>query len=264
MTGGAMNSDAMTDQAMPLHLPGLTSITRLKVYDSPAPDGQRGGTPHMHLLCSEMYFVLAGSGAVEMIDANGFSRVELRPNDALTFTPGTIHRLINPNGDLELLILMEHNGLPESGDNVVCLEEHYLADDATFAEAMRAPSLEAAYQRRDRGVNGFLKLKAAFTESESTGRASFERFLQLALARTAPFRAGWLEILQNEQAAAAAALNQHQALDKGQIDNLLRAEHGVTASQEATRLGFCGHLHRYPAPVADQHLPFKLEGLQSS
>src|SRR5690606_20333138 len=104
---------------MQLQMPGATLMTRLKVYDTPTPDGQIGGTPHVHLVCTEMYVVLNGSGAVEMIDKNGFSRVELKQHDALLFSAGTIHRLINSNRDLEILVIMQNSGLPERGDNVV-------------------------------------------------------------------------------------------------------------------------------------------------
>jgi mannose-6-phosphate isomerase-like protein (cupin superfamily) len=242
---------------MQLHMPGLTSMTRLKVYDSLAPDGQRGGTPHVHLLCTETYYVLAGSGAVEMIDASGFSRIELRPSEALVFSPGTIHRLVNPNGDLQILVLMEHDGLPESGDNVPCFEQNWLADDAAFAEAMRVSSLETAYLRRDRGVSGFLALKATFEQDVEAGRAAYEAFLRCALERTAPFRAGWGSILKNEQVAANVAIRQLVALDDGDVTDLLLAQHALIPLPDSTRLGFCGHLHRYPAV-------FALEGTQAS
>jgi mannose-6-phosphate isomerase-like protein (cupin superfamily) len=130
-----------------LRMPGATLVTRLKVYDTPAPDGQRGGTPHFHLLCTEMYFVLAGSGAVEMLDQHGSARVELLPHSALIFSPGTIHRLINPNGNLEILVIMQNSGLPERGDNVVCFASEWLADDERYAEAMRVNTLDDAYRR---------------------------------------------------------------------------------------------------------------------
>ncbi len=237
---------------MTLHMPGLTSMSRLRVYDTPAPDGKRGGTPHMHLLCTEMYYVLAGSGAVEMLDANGYSCVELKLNDALVFAPGTVHRLLNPSGDLEILVLMEHDGLPEGGDNIVCFEEAYLADQEAFADAMRVTSLEAAYQRRDRGVEGFLRLKAAFEQDGESGRAAFEAFLQRALERTAPFRASWGSILKNEQVAASEAERQWVALDNSDLASLLAARHAVLPSPTSARLGFCGQLHRYPALFAPE------------
>src|SRR5262249_53517259 len=61
-------------QFPPLRMPGATLLTRLKVYNSVAPDGQSGGTPHCHLACSELYFVLQGMGAVDLIDSDGFRR----------------------------------------------------------------------------------------------------------------------------------------------------------------------------------------------
>ena len=69
----------------PLRMPGGTLVTRLKVYDTVSPDGQISGTPHIHFLCTEMYFVIGGSGAVEMIDANGFSCVEMHLHSGAWF-----------------------------------------------------------------------------------------------------------------------------------------------------------------------------------
>ncbi|HEX2620732.1 MAG TPA: hypothetical protein VHL11_11300, partial [Phototrophicaceae bacterium] len=105
----------ITQTQKQVHMPGAILMTRLKVYDTPTPDGQIGGTPHLHLLCSEMYLGLAGSGAVELLDKDGFSQVELQQYQTLLFTPGTIHRLINPNRDLEILVIMQNSGLPERG-----------------------------------------------------------------------------------------------------------------------------------------------------
>lgn len=228
-----------------LRLPGSISISRLQVYATPAPDGQCGGTPHVHLLCTETYFVLKGSGAVEMIDSRGFSRVELRPYDALTFTPGTIHRLINASGDLELLVLMGHSGLPERGDNVVCFTDDYLSDDAAFANAMRVQSLDDAYRRRDRGVDGFTRLKAAFAANAEAGQAALSHFYEVAVARSAPFRPEWERVLALEADLVRDSSTQLGSLNAGNIGALLGAQHGLIAAQPPASLGFCGHLHRY-------------------
>ncbi len=230
-----------------MQMPGSISMSRLKVYDTPTPDGQRGGTPHVHLLCSEMYTVIGGSGAVELIDASGFSRVGLGAGDALLFSPGTIHRLINTSGDLDILVIMQHSGLPERGDNVVCFPESLLADDATFAQAMRAATLEDAYRRRDRGVEGFLALKTAFAADAETGRAALRHFLALALERTAAQRAEWDDIVQGEVESSRNALDQLETLCAGQLDGLLGAQHALVKGGEPASLGFCGHLFRYPA-----------------
>ena len=165
-------------QPKPLRMPGSTLVTRLNVYDSVTPDGQRGGTPHVHLLCTEMYFVTAGSGSVEMLDWHGYSKKELKLHDALVFSPGTLHRLINPEGNLELLIIMQNSGLPERGDNVVTFTGDLLSTDEAYQSAMRVSSFEEAQARRDKGVEGFTALKAAFEQSLETGREALEQVLR--------------------------------------------------------------------------------------
>jgi mannose-6-phosphate isomerase-like protein (cupin superfamily) len=233
-----------------LRMPGSILMTRLRVYDTPTPDGQRGGTPHVHLICTEMYFVLRGSGAVEMIDANGFARLELQPNAALLFTPGTVHRLINPNGDLEILVMMQNSGLPERGDNVVCFADEWMESDEKYAEAMRITTLEDAYRRRDRGVEGFLQLKSAFDEGEEAGRAALRRFYELVERRTAPLRGEWQQIVRSGAEAEASAAIQHlEALDLKDIGFLLNAQHELINAAEMSAPGFCGHLNRYFDPV---------------
>lgn len=227
-------------------MPGSVSMSRLKVYDTPTPDGQIGGTPHVHLVCTETYFVLSGSGAVEMIDSNGFAKVALNQHDALTFTPGTIHRLINSKRDLEILVIMGNSGLPEHGDNVVTFTDEWLSTDDAYAGAMRVNSVEDAYQRRDRGVQGFLQLKSAFETSLSAGQDALQRFYAQANARTAHQQERWRKIVQTGTLAQA-----QQSLE--QIDNLQSKNtaylsknlvHHIPATDTQTP-GFCGHLSRY-------------------
>lgn len=42
-------------------LPGGVAVSHLCVYDWPAADGLHGGTPHMHLACSEGMSSRAGA-----------------------------------------------------------------------------------------------------------------------------------------------------------------------------------------------------------
>src|SRR5687768_5708435 len=95
--------------------PGAVGVSHLRVYDTRAPDGLAGGTPHVHTVCTEAYLVVNGAGAVQTLTTEGYQETALEPGVAVWFTPGTIHRLVN-HGDLELFVLMQNDGLPEAGD----------------------------------------------------------------------------------------------------------------------------------------------------
>lgn len=230
-------------------MPGATLTTRLNVYDTPTPDGQIGGTPHMHLLCSEMYFVTKGSGFVEMIDYQGFSRIELKTHSALIFSPGTIHRLINPERDLELFIIMQNSGLPERGDNVVSFTQDIMHSAEAYAKAMKAGSFAEAYRRRDQGVEGFLELKAAFALSLEKGRERLEQFFTQAVIRTQTLRQEWEStVIQGALAEAQRSLKQVEQLNQNQPAYLQDAQHFLINPGDFKTPGFCGALNRYFDP----------------
>ena len=138
-----------------MKLPGGIGISHLKVYDD-------GGTPHLHTACTEAYAVVGGVGAVQTLTLNeGFQETPLEKGALVSFSPGTIHRLVN-GGDLEIFVLMSNAGLPEAGDMVITFEPPVLADLAKYAEAAVLPeqSLDAAVRRREKAMAGFLRLRA--------------------------------------------------------------------------------------------------------
>jgi mannose-6-phosphate isomerase-like protein (cupin superfamily) len=245
-----MNNPVNVATAPALRMPGATLVTRLKVYDTVTPDGQRGGTPHFHFLCTEMYFVLAGSGGVELLDHTGFSTVALRPHSALIFSPGTLHRLINPDGDLEILVIMQNSGLPERGDNVVCFTDEFMGDDAAYTAAMKVSSVDEAYQRRDRGVQGFLRLKAAFERSHAEGQAALTGFYKQANERTRHLREHWQQVITGGAAAEVSrSVDSLRALDAGDMGFLFEAAQHLIHVGDYNKPGFCGHLNRYFDPA---------------
>lgn len=240
-----------------LRMPGATLVTRLKVYDTITPDGQFGGTPHMHLLCSEMYFVTTGSGFVEMIDWQGFSRVELKSSSVLVFSPGTIHRLINPNKDLELFIVMQNSGLPERGDNVVSFTDDILSTEESYKQAMTVKSFDDAYLRRDKGVEGFNALKASFEEGLDVGQNALRLFHERAAERTSELRSSWESVIATGPLKEAQiSLNQVSQLATSQLDYLQQAQHFLIEAQAFKTPGFCGSLNRYFDPAT-----LELEGI---
>ena len=82
-----------------------------------------------------------------------------RPHPAgsfVWFTPGTIHRLLNDGGDLEIVVLMQNAGLPEAGDMVITFDDAVLptprpTEAAALPEATTASDPDPAWAWRDRG-----------------------------------------------------------------------------------------------------------------
>lgn len=237
------------DQVTPL--PGGVGVSRLCVYDTVSADGLVGGTPHMHLCCSEAYVVVGGSGSVQTLTlAEGFRETPLRLGAVVWFAPGTIHRLVNPGG-LDIVVLMQNSGLPEAGDAVLTFPAEVVADAAAYAEAATLPAggapgtdPTAAFQRRDLAVRGFAALRAAV---ERDGPRPLREFHAAAAALVASRLPAWRERWKAGALRAATETGaQLDALAVGDIGHL--AEAGVrelAAPSESGRLGMCGLLDTY-------------------
>src|ERR1700688_4258886 len=114
--------------------PGGIGVTHLRVYDSLAPDGLAGGSPHMHFACSEAYLVIKGRGFVQTLSITGFREIPLHAGSMVWFTPGIIHRLVNTDARLEIFAVMENAGLPEHGDSVFTFPITYLQDEDSYLQ----------------------------------------------------------------------------------------------------------------------------------
>lgn len=217
----------MTEHVM---LPGGVGVSRLCVYDTT-------GSPHIHLACAEAYVVIAGRGAVQTISADGFAEHPLEPGGLLTFTPGTVHRLIN-HGGLEIVVLMANSGLPEAGDAVLTFPPEVLADAGRYAEAVTLDgTLASAHRRRDLAIEGFGLLR------ETGLTAFYEAAIRLKQPLLDSWRDRW-----GAGALRAAQETGHQldALGRGDPGHLTEAR--VTAVPEPVergRLGMCGRLDIY-------------------
>ncbi len=165
--------------------PGAVGVSHLRVYDSEGPDGLRGGTPHVHSACTEAYAVAAGSGAVQTLSADGFRETPLEPGTFVWFTPGTVHRLVNGDGRLEIFVIMANAGLPEAGDMVLTFPDEVLDDADAYREAAARPvDDEGVRRRRDLAVEGFLAIKAG-------GDVALAGFHRRAAGLVAPLAGGW-------------------------------------------------------------------------
>ncbi|MEU8258031.1 cupin [Micromonospora inaquosa] len=228
-------------------LPGGIGVSRLRVYDSVASDGLVGGTPHVHLCCTEGYVVTDGEGAVQTLTTAGFRETPLRPGAVVWFEPGTVHRLVS-RGGLRIVVLMQNSGLPEAGDAVLTFPPEVLADPAAYAAAAALPDggapgadVHAAYRRRDLAVSGFQALRAG-------GPAALAAFHAAAIALRQPLLARWRQRWEAGAGRAAAdTARQLDALERGDPAHLGEAGvYAVAEPVERGRLGMCGLLETYP------------------
>lgn len=244
------------DSNAPLPLPGGVGLTHLKVYDSPAPDGVRGGSAHVHFTCTEAYYVLRGSGRVQTLSHAGFAETPLQTGQVVYFSPGVIHRLVN-DGDLEILVVMQNSGLPEAGDFVLAFESKTLGDPEKYAHLAALSSHgevytsndEAARRRRDRTIDGFMQWKRRF---ETEGEFALDEFYRLALELVRPKLAAWREVWQGAPLDAARQTGEQlELLERGEIAHLRRGLVNVLpAPDENRKWGMCGTLGIYPLPAS--------------
>jgi mannose-6-phosphate isomerase-like protein (cupin superfamily) len=231
--------------------PGGIGVTHLRVYDSLAPDGLAGGSPHMHFACSEAYLVIQGRGFVQTLSNTGLREIPLRAGSMVWFTPGLIHRLVNTDAQLEIFAVMENAGLPEHGDSVFTFPLKYLQDkdrclqSASLGKAglAFADQQDAARRRRDLAVEGFQILRG---ESE---KGSLQIFYDQAARLMRAKEPLWREIWEaGPMYTIQRTRNFLDKLNLGTGDYLNEGrvfEVPVDPEHEARKLGMCGTLRPY-------------------
>jgi len=232
-------------------LPGGIGVSHLRVYDTPAPDGLAGGTPHLHTVCTEAYVVVAGSGAVHTLTLAGHQVWSLEPGAFVWFTPGTIHRLVN-HGGLEIIVLMANAGLPEAGDMVITFPPSTLADRDAYWRAASLPDHDrttagpgdAPRQRRDLAVPVFVDMIGAMNAGDDT---PLRRFYEAAQTLVEPSLPQWEQIWRAGPLDAANATGrQLAALATGDTSHLRSAAvRTMPPPPHERRFGCCGTLGTY-------------------
>jgi mannose-6-phosphate isomerase-like protein (cupin superfamily) len=225
--------------------PGATAVSGLRVYDWPAEDGLRGGSPHIHLACTEAYVVVGGEGELHTLTVAGLERTPLRPGVVAWFGPGTVHRAVNLDGALKVVVVMQNSGLPEAGDAVLTFPPEHLESPEKYRLASKVESEDDARRRRDLAVEGYLSLVDAVASGKPEALAEFYR--QAVQLRSKLFDT-WDEVLRDGVVAAAQrTANQLSALREGRIEHLLEAAVRVERAPEPAdrAFGMCGRLDRY-------------------
>lgn len=230
-------------------LPGGIGVSHLRAYEWAAEDGVCGGSPHIHLACTEAYVVTGGKGAAHTLSVTGgYRETPLEAGSIAWFSPGTVHRMVQ-GGDLRITVLMQNSGLPEAGDAVFTFPPEVLADPAAYAEAAALPSPgtdEAARRRRDLAIRGYLRLKEALEDGDSGPLREFHR---AAAALVAPKVADWVPKWRAGALAAAELTGEHlKALANGDASHL--AASGVREATPSKRDGYgmCGRREEYEIP----------------
>jgi mannose-6-phosphate isomerase-like protein (cupin superfamily) len=235
-------------------LPAGVGVSYLEVYESESPDGIRGGSAHVHLSCTEAYVVIGGSGKLQTLSSKGFEEIDLHPRQVVWFTPGVVHRLVN-GGDLDIIIVMQNGGLPESGDCILSFPPEYLKDRARYRAAVELPPIErgrddvdaAAKRRKDLSITGFVGLREAM---EHEGFVALEAFYRDAAALVVGDRERWNEVWQQGAVRATETTgSQLDALGRGDLSYLEQGALRVTQVRAGSpRAGMCGRITSFDVP----------------
>lgn len=249
MTGPSLPTPA---ERFGVALPGGTSVSHVRVYETIGPDGLAGGSPHLHTVCTEAYLVIDGEGMVQTLSGAGYAETALVHGTIAWFSPGTVHRLINLDGRLELFVLMSNAGLPEAGDMVLAFEPDVLADRSRYRTAADLPAdgittdgrPDAAMARRDLAVTGFHHWRRLV---EDQGAGAINGLYTAAVDLLADRSTTWASLLDGDPAAdLARSRAQVAALES---DRSAAAEHLATSAirshsllPDTRRMGCCGTL----------------------
>lgn len=159
---------------------GGIGLTHLTVYEQrPAPDGTNCGSPHVHAITDEAYYILSGTGRAELHDTqHGFRKIDLKPGQYLQFPPCVLHRIVSTGG-LVILAVMGNAGLAEQGDARIYFGKAVDDDPAEYARLAglaREKGLEGALERRDAAVRAHNELVGLWETSPDSYFQELRRF----------------------------------------------------------------------------------------
>jgi mannose-6-phosphate isomerase-like protein (cupin superfamily) len=218
-------------------------LTHLTVYDQrPAPDGLMSGSPHVHAVTDEGYYVVSGQGRVELHDLEaGFRTVELLPGRYVQFPPGVVHRLVGTDR-LVLIVVMGNAGLAERGDARIYFGKAVDEDQEEYARLSglaKTKGLEGALDRRDAAVRAYAGLLELWAKDRKAYFRELDRFVGVHMKAAAGLRKSFSEAVEAGPVAWGERFRKR-------VENLPDAGGGPTAAlhvpPEDATLGMCGVL----------------------
>ena len=229
---------------------GGIGLTHLTVYGQrPAPDGKHSGCAHVHAITDEAYYVISGTGAVELHDLeHGFRSVPLSPGSYVQFAPGTLHRAVN-GGDLVVLGIMGNAGLAERGDARIWFGPEADADPALYRELWTLPArrgLEGALERRDRSVSAYMELLRLWDGDRAAYQQRLSAFVDLHARSMAPLRERFQNVVQQ---GPASWLQSAFARIDGLPSLIDRPQAERVGAEETPKFGMCGVLRPLDVPA---------------
>jgi mannose-6-phosphate isomerase-like protein (cupin superfamily) len=236
----------MADQPSFPAFPNGIGVARLRVDATAAPaDRLAGGAPHVHLASTEAYYVLAGAGSVQTLSAAGLRDFDLSPGAIAWFAPGVVHRLINADGKLEILLIGQNGDLSFGEDAILTFAADVMADAAKYAEAAAAEDAASATARRNSAVAVFNALR---TDFQFKGKPALDKFYaaagKLAKAKAPKWYTRWSA---GTSAAANAASVHLNNLRHGHVGHLSAGRVGWLNPPDggSAAVGLSGTLHVY-------------------
>jgi hypothetical protein len=221
---------------------GGVGLTHLKVYDTPGPDGVKGGCAHVHALTDEAYFCFGGKGHVELHDVDsGFRIVALEKGSFVQFSPNTLHRSVCHDG-MEILAIMGNSGLPERGDARIYFGQEVDEDPNKYAQlsSLAKEGELGAMKRRDISAIAYGKLMGLWDTDRDLYMKELDRFF--SVHRKVMFnRKDELTTAVINGAAVQASKDQRRLTALPDADSQLESWTAFSSNGKI-KLGMCGTL----------------------
>jgi mannose-6-phosphate isomerase-like protein (cupin superfamily) len=183
---------------------GGIGLAQIAVYEQrPGPDGLHSGAPVIHAVLDEGFYVMSGSGRIELHDVHrGFRTINLSPGRYVQVPPCTLYRLVSSD-HLTVFSLTA----AEADDTRIYFGKDVDVDPAEYARLSglaAAEGLEGALKRRDEAVRAYSLFLSLWKIDKPTYYVEIERFVGFQLDAAGPKRAALGKAVAGGPAAWAA------------------------------------------------------------